>query len=94
MTELARTDDHAENCNRQRAACAEAAVKAYAVVKEPTSTDYFDFSSEPPQDRLADLLTDLRHWARQNELDFDGADRVGAMHFTAAVTNDGYGGFR
>lgn len=88
MSKTARTDEHAENCNRQRAACAETAVKAYAVAKEPTSTDYFDFSAEPPQDRLADLLTDLRHWSRQNDLDFDGANRVGEMHFTAEVEEE------
>ena len=89
MNETTRTDEHAGSRNRQRATCAEVAVKAYAAAKEPTSTDYFDFSSEPPQDRLADLLTDLRHWARQNGLDFDGADRVGGMHFEAEVGEEG-----
>ncbi len=88
MSETAQTDEPAGNRNHQRAACAEVAVKAYAAAKEPTSTDYCDFSSEPAQDRLADLLTDLRHWARKNGLDFDGADRVGETHFTAEVDEE------
>ena len=88
MNQSPRTDTCAGNNNRQRAACAEAAVRAYAVAKAPTATDYFDFSSEPPQDRLADLLADLRHWARQNDLDFDRASRMGATHFEAEVDEE------
>lgn len=88
MSKTVQTDERADNRNRQRVACAEVAVQAYAAVKEPASTDYFDFSSEPPQDRLADLLTDLRHWARLNALDFDGTDRVGEMHFMAEVDEE------
>jgi len=88
MNERFQTDEHARSCNRQRAMCAEAAVTAYAAAKEPTATDYFDFSSEPPQDRLTDMLTDLRHWARQNGLDFDEASRVSSMHFEAEVEEE------
>ena len=88
MNQSPRTDKCAGNNNRQRAVCAQTAVRAYAVAKVPTTTDYFDFSSEPPQDRLADLLADLRHWARQNDLDFDRASRMGATHFEAEVDEE------
>ncbi len=88
MSKLDKTDERAGNCNRQRAMCAEAAVKAYAAVKEPSTTDFFDFSSEPPQDRLTDLLSDLRHWARQNDMDFGEADRLGGMHFEAEIDEE------
>lgn len=88
MSKLAGTDEYVGNCNQQRATCAEAAVKAYVAAKEQNTTDLFDFSSEPPQDRLADLLADLRHWAQQNDLDFDEANRVGEMHFEAEVDEE------
>ena len=78
-------DEFAKGCNVERAMSAEAAVKAYAAEKEGNTTDYFDFSSEGAQERLADLLADLRHWARLNHLDFGDADRVAGNHFAAEV---------
>ena len=78
--------------NIQRAGCAEVGVRAYCTVKLHNTTDLFDFSSEDAQERLADLLTDLRHWAGQNALDFGEADRIAGMHFEAEVDEEPKGG--
>ncbi len=67
--------------NESRAACAEAAVAAYAAVKENNTTDMWDFSSQNAQDRLADLLADLRHWASLNGLDFEQSILSSDSHF-------------
>jgi hypothetical protein len=84
--------NEAAACNSQRAACGEAAVKAYASVKEHNTTDYFDFASESPQERLTDLLVDLRHWARSNNLEFADADRIADSHFECELDEEAEGG--
>ena len=88
MTKQAASDDAAE-LNRERAACGEAAVKAYSAVKEHNTTDLCDFSSEDGQERLTDLLADLRHWAWREGMEFAEADRISAVHFEAEVAEEG-----
>ena len=75
--------------NIQRAGCAEVGVRAYCTVKQHNTTDLFDFSSEDAQERLMDFLTDLRHWAGQNALDFGEADRMAGLHFEAEIAEEG-----
>lgn len=67
--------------NQARADCAEVAIAAYAVVKEVNSTDMYDFASQCPQERLTDLLADLRHWACQHGLDFEQSLTSSESHF-------------
>jgi hypothetical protein len=69
--------------NEHRAQCAETAVRAYAAVKEHNATDCCDFSSEDAQERLTDLLADLRHLCRREGTDFADAVRTSEMHFEA-----------
>jgi len=71
--------------NHERADCAEAAIKAYAAVKENNTTDMWDFSSQGPQERLTDLLSDLRHWACQQGLDFEQSLTSSESHFQCEV---------
>ena len=82
-------NSQATDRNEQRAGCGEAAVTAYAKAKSGNQTDEFDFGSEEPQERLIDLLTDLRHWARQEQLDFDAAARMAESHFNCEVDEEG-----
>ena len=66
----------------------EAAMKAYSAVKERNDTDMYDFSSEPPEDRLTDLLADLRHWARAEGIDFERSDALARSHFETEVDEE------
>lgn len=40
---------------------------------------------------LQDLLADLHHWADQNGLDWDEAERWGDIHYTAETTGEEIG---
>ena len=75
----------AKTQNAERAGCADAAFITYAKVKERNATDLCDFSSEEAQERLTDLLADLRHLARREGWDFDKADHTADDHFKAEV---------
>ena len=68
--------------NLDRATCGEAAMRAYSAAKEHNTTDWADFSSEEAQERLIDLLADLRHLARRDGLDYADADRIAANHLS------------
>ncbi|MCE5280318.1 MAG: hypothetical protein ABFD92_07750 [Planctomycetaceae bacterium] len=74
--------------NQDRASCAQAAVEAYAGLKVNNTTDMWDFESESQQERLTDLLSDLRHWACQNELNFDESVRISESHFNCEVDEE------
>jgi len=74
--------------NLDRAACGEAAMQAYSAAKEHNTTDWADFSSEEAQERLTDLLADLRHLARRDGLDYADADRVSANHFSCEAAEE------
>ena len=78
--------------NIQRGSCAQVGVRAYCTVKQHNTTDLYDVSSEDAQERLKDFLTDLRHWAGQNDLDFGEADRMAGLHFEAEVGEEPKGG--
>lgn len=74
--------------NEERAACAQAAVEAYAAAKIDNTTDLWDFSAQDAQDRLTDLLADLRHWASQNGLDFEQSLRSSQSHFECELDEE------
>jgi len=78
--------NYAKGCNFERAMSAEAAVKAYASVKE--FFDVTDTTIQLPQEWLTDLLADLRHWARNEGLDFAEANRIAETHFTEEVDEE------
>lgn len=77
--------------NMARAHAAEAAVNAYAKVKENNNTDFYDFSAEDARERLCDLLADLRHLSRRLNLDFDDAARIAEGHFKAELAEEDEG---
>ena len=56
--------------NRDRAARAERALTAYGMAAVPDRDD-----------RLTDLLTDLRHYCHRRDMDWNGALEIVAMHF-------------
>ena len=60
--------------NEERAELAEEALNA------------FDIASDEPgglsdEELLLDLLTNLRHWAKREGLDFDKADSMAEVHY-------------
>ena len=77
-----------KQCNQDRADCAQAAVVAYAGVKEHNQSDMYDFSSEDAQDRLTDLLADLRHFAARSGLNFDRADLMASIHYECELDEE------
>jgi len=68
-------NDAADARNRERAACGEAAMRAYSAVKGGHATDT-DMLTD-----LEDLLADLRHWARAEGMDFEHSDALARLHF-------------
>ena len=71
--------------NADRANDAEQAMIAYRRVKEPRTTDWTDRLTQDMQDWLTDILADLRHWARANNLDFAQSVESSANHFESEV---------
>lgn len=41
-----------------------------------------------PQDALKDLLCDLRHWATENGIDYEGQDEAAASLHAGEVADD------
>jgi hypothetical protein len=76
--------------NAGRAADAEVALDAFVRTQEPRARDLDSAISQSPQEFLVDLLTDLRHWASQNSVDFDGADRLAAGHFQCELNEEAH----
>lgn len=72
--------------NRERAQDAEAALIAYFSIKNPGIHE-MDPDSEG-RDTLVDLLSDLRHWARWRDEDFDSADKLSAEHLNDEVSEE------
>lgn len=58
----------------RRILAAIAAVKMHQVVND-------DSKSEPTEETLTDLLTDLRHWAKEQDVSFDICLRTSNEHF-------------
>src|SRR6266481_9697622 len=69
-----------ENCDR--AERGQVAVSAFVA----TETD--SYRLEKDEVHLQDLLTDLRHWAAQRDLDFDFIGRNSEFQFRAEVDED------
>jgi len=67
--------------NTDRAHTAEAALIAYASRSESRKLEELADSRQSNGEWLVDLLTDLRHWARAEGLDFDNAVQLSEGHF-------------
>lgn len=67
----------AEPTNEERAARAEAALELYCRITGDSEDDTM----------LADLLTDLRHWAARDGHDFDNANFISEIHFNHEHTH-------
>jgi hypothetical protein len=60
--------------NQMRAVWAGRALKAFHVASNADALD--------PRSGLVDLLTDLRHWAAGQGIDFDKAAKIAALHYS------------
>jgi len=67
--------------NKERARDAATAIDAFVRTQEPRASDLESAISQTPDEFLVDLLTDLRHWAHQNGVDFEDAVRRADGHF-------------
>jgi hypothetical protein len=76
--------------NKERADDAATAIDAFVRTQEPRARDLDSAISQSPQEFLVDLLTDLRHWALQNGVEFDGADRLAAGHFQSELNEEAH----
>ncbi len=76
----------AMNCDR--ASDAEAALVAFACVKEARKIEQLDDSYQERREWLTDLLTDLRHWAREHGLDFSDVAQLSEIHFESEVDEE------
>ena len=74
--------------NADRAADAEKAILAFACVKEGDTHEALDQTQQTPEEWLIDILTDLRHWARVNNLDFAKTVDITARHFEGEVADE------
>jgi len=83
---------HAEQAvsrNFGNASHAEVAVLAYASHMESRRLTELGDSYHANDEWLLDLLTDLRHWAREHEVNFDDAVRVSEFHFQSELDEEG-----
>jgi hypothetical protein len=69
-----------ENCDR--------AQRGQVAVSAFVSTETDSYRLEKDQVHLQDLLTDLRHWAAQRDLDFPSIDRNSEVQFGAEVDEE------
>jgi hypothetical protein len=81
-------NEQAVALNHGRASDAEKAVLAFARTQEHRPPESLDDSCQDREEWLLDLLSDLRHWAREKGLEFDEAVRVSEMHFEAEVDEE------
>ena len=75
----------AEAQNLERARDADKALVAYVRVKECMKIECLEDSrsGQDLREWLTDLLSDLRHWARINDVDFDKSADLSRAHFNA-----------
>ena len=66
--------------NEHRIAKAALAVGAYIYATQPPGDRY---SEEPIEDVITDLMSDLRHFCADREIDFERTLRISADHFDA-----------
>jgi len=74
--------------NADRARDAERALVTYAGLKEMRKLEELEDSRQENSEWLVDLLSDLRHWARDKGLDFDDAVRLSESHFQCEVDEE------
>ena len=67
--------------NADRAHAAELALVAFAGYMESRKLEELADSRQSNNEWLTDILTDLRHWARVEGLDFDNAVQLSEGHF-------------
>lgn len=72
--------------NEQRATWAHEALEAFSQLTWRTTIDELD-----NDDRflvVSDLLCDLRHWCDHNDVDFESALNLAAMHYECELRED------
>jgi hypothetical protein len=69
--------------NERRANAARAALDAYGKTKGYASGQRQDL-----RERMIDLLTDLRHLARESGIDFDSMSSMSRFHFDEEVDSE------
>ena len=87
MTTTTRNET-AVTLNADRAADAEKAILAFACVKEGDTHESLDQTQQTREEWFIDILTDLRHWARVNNLDFAKTVDITARHFEGEVADE------
>ena len=75
--------------NSDRSHSAERALIAYASHSESRKLEELEDSRQANDEWLLDLLTDLRHWAKDKGLNFDAAVETSEMHFNHEVDEEG-----
>ena len=74
--------------NTDRASAAEAALVAYASHMESRKLEELADSRQSSEEWIIDLLSDLRHWARGENLNFDDAVRISENHFQCELDEE------
>jgi hypothetical protein len=75
----------AKTRNSENARDAGKAMLAFVQTQEPSAGDLESVISQSPQEFLVDLLADLRHWAIENGLDYEEADRIAQGHYVTEL---------
>ena len=86
------TQETAAALNLDRARDAAIALTEFVKVKEPTAGSLADIKAQSIEEYLIDLLADLRHWCRTEEVDFGRSDELAAAHFNAELDEELEGG--
>ena len=71
-------EKHCREKNKGRVKAAKDTLLAYRKIKDPK-----DLGDMIEMTDLVDLLSDLRHYAKANDFDFNAADRSAFNHFEA-----------
>jgi hypothetical protein len=76
--------------NLERARDADAALVAFVCAKENMKIECLEDSrsGQDLQEWLTDLLSDLRHWARVNDVDYDKSVDLSRTHFNAELDEE------
>ena len=85
---MSNKNETAEAQNFVRARNAEPALQAYW--KETSGADVDGIHGTPSEqaELLTDLLTDLRHWARAEEVDFQRCSDMAETHFNCELDEE------
>ena len=87
---MTKKNEIAEAQNLERARDADKALVAYVCVKESMKIECLEDSrsGQDLQEWLTDLLSDLRHWARVNDVDYDKSVDLSRTHFNAELDEE------